>query len=378
MEGGVRKRGSSWYYYFEAGKIDGKRKKIERKGGSTKKEALEALRKALNEFNNCGSIVSESNMSFSDYMDYWFNEYVTINCKYNTQQCYDILIKKHIKPHLGIYKIKQLNYTILQQFLNSKFKNGYSKSTLNRLKSILSTSLKMAVSNYDLIKVNPAQNLKIPSYGNKNKEQVKTLTLKQYNTILKRFPFGNNFHMALQIAFNTGMRCSEVCGLTWDRVDLENKKITVDRILIWKQKAGYVFETPKTKTSYRTISIGDTLVNMLKKNKEWQNKNRQEYGQYYTENNFVCTKENGTAVTPTTIRYLSRIVNLDLGIEFSFHSLRHTHATLLLENGSNIKEIQQRLGHSKISTTLDTYSHVTKKMIDNTVNILEDINSKLI
>ena len=81
MEGGVRKRGTSWYYYFEAGKVDGKRKKIERKGGNTKKEALEALRNALNEFNNTGTFLDETNMSFSYHLDYWVNEYVMNNCK---------------------------------------------------------------------------------------------------------------------------------------------------------------------------------------------------------------------------------------------------------------------------------------------------------
>lgn len=81
-------------------------------------------------------------------------------------------------------------------------------------------------------------------------------------------------------------------------------------------------------------------MNLLKKNKEWQMNNKKDYGQYYNSSNFVCTKENGQNITPTTIKYLSRIVNLELGIDFSFYYLRHTHATILLENGANIKDIQ--------------------------------------
>ncbi len=77
------------------------------------------------------------------------------------------------------------------------------------------------------------------------------------------------------------------------------------------------------------------------------------------------------------MKYLSRVVNYELGINFNFHSLRHTHATMLLESGANLKDIQKRLGHSKLSTTLDTYSHVTNKMKNDTVNILEKaINKK--
>ena len=138
MEGGVRKRGNTWYYYFEAGKVNGKRKKIERKGGKTKKEAQDALIKALNEFKSCGTFNKESTMSFSDYLDYWFNQYVVINCKYNTQQCYRILINNHIKPTLGIYKLNQITYSAMQELLNNKYKQGYSNNTLKRLKNILS------------------------------------------------------------------------------------------------------------------------------------------------------------------------------------------------------------------------------------------------
>jgi hypothetical protein len=93
MQGGVRKRGSTWYYYFDLGKIDGKRKKIERKGGRTKKEAEAALRAAIKEFENCGSIINESDITTSDYFDYWYSEYVLLNCKYNTQQGYKIIIE---------------------------------------------------------------------------------------------------------------------------------------------------------------------------------------------------------------------------------------------------------------------------------------------
>ncbi|WP_330619220.1 tyrosine-type recombinase/integrase [Vallitalea guaymasensis] len=67
-------------------------------------------------------------------------------------------------------------------------------------------------------------------------------------------------------------------------------------------------------------------------------------------------------ITSDSIKYLSRVVNYEIGINFNFHSLRHTHATMLLEAGANIKDIQDRLGHAKLSTTMDTYSHVTKKM----------------
>ncbi|AWK52242.1 site-specific integrase [Clostridium beijerinckii] len=373
MEGGVRKRGNTWYYYFEAGKVDGKRKKIERKGGTTKKEAQAALRSALNEFNDTGSFLDETNMSFADYLDYWFNEYVMNNCKYNTQQTYKSLININLKPQLGLYKIKQLNYNSLQEFLNKQYAKGYSKNTLARLKNVISHSLQMAIFPYKLLKTNPADSLKVPKFDNVATNKNIIITLDDYNKILERFPLGSSFYVPLQIAFNTGMRAGEICGLTWDCIDLDKKKISVEKILIFKTKQGYDFSTPKTSNSIRTIDIGDTLVNILTEHKKWQEQNKKDYGEYYNDNDFVSTKENGTFVTMTSLRYLSKIVNMELQIKFNFHALRHTHATMLLEAGANLKEIQNRLGHSKFSTTMDIYSHVTPKMKDNTVAILENI-----
>ncbi|KZL93997.1 hypothetical protein CLMAG_10500 [Clostridium magnum DSM 2767] len=116
MQGGVRKRGNIWYYYFDLGKVNGKRNKVEKKVGRTKKEAETALRKALHEFDSCGSILNESDISIADYFDYWYNEYVLINCKYNTQINYNRIINNHIKPALGIYKLKSLSPSVLQEF----------------------------------------------------------------------------------------------------------------------------------------------------------------------------------------------------------------------------------------------------------------------
>jgi integrase len=85
----------------------------------------------------------------------------------------------------------------------------------------------------------------------------------------------------------------------------------------------------------------------------------------------VCTKENSDMMTADTFKYASRIINYSLCIEFHFHSLRHSHATKLIENGANIKDVQKRLGHTKISTTMDTYAHVTEVMTKQSVDIFE-------
>lgn len=374
MQGSVRKRGNTWSYSFDLGKVDGKRKRKEKGGFKTKTEAQKALREAINEYERCGSVIQESDLTLSDYLDYWYKEYVLINCKFNTQTYYKRTIENHLKPSLGSYKIKNLSPGVLQEFINKKYLSGFSRSSLSNFSGVLSCSLKMAVYPYKFIKENPMLYVSIPKEKNTRKEDsLKIISKSDFNKIIERFPVESNFYIPLQIAFHTGLRGGEVCALTWDDVDLDNKTLTVSKTLINKGKGIFEVDTPKTKSSFRTISIGDTLINILKKHRSYQNHNRERYKEYYTNSNFICTKENGQLVTTDSLKYLSRVINYELQIDFNFHSLRHTHATMLLENGANIKDIQERLGHSKLSTTMDTYSHVTNKMKLDTVNILEKI-----
>lgn len=375
MQGGVRKKGNNWYYYFELAKVDGKRKKVERKGGSTKKEAQAALRKAIAEYENSGQIKDSNTISFADYLELWFSSYVMVNCKYNTQINYRACIDNHIKPILGMYKLTSITPEQLQKFLNNKMINGFSKNSVSNFYGVLSGSLKYAVYPLKYINNNPMQFVKMPKYSNAQvkSEDLKIITINQWNEIIDRFPKGTPEYIPLQIAFHTGMRSSEVLGLTWDCVNLEEKYIKVEKILIDKGKGIYELGTPKTSSSAADILIGDKLISILRDHKEWQNTNKVTYGPHYTVNNFVCTKENGKQVTTSTIKYLSRIVNYELGINFNFHSLRHTHATMLLEAGANFKDIQKRLRHSRLATTMDTYSHVTKKLSQSTVNIFENL-----
>jgi ATP-dependent helicase/nuclease subunit A len=101
------------------------------------------------------------------------------------------------------------------------------------------------------------------------------------------------------------------------------------------------------------------------------------FGESYSDSNFVCTREKGTPTTTNSLKYSSYVVNKKLGINFNFHSLRHTHATMLLERNANFKFIQKRLGHSKLETTMDIYSHVTEVLSKSTVSKLEQINDTL-
>ncbi|MBU2702691.1 integrase [Sporomusaceae bacterium BoRhaA] len=401
MEGHTRKRGDKWYYSFEASNVDGKRKRIERVGGRTKKDAEAALRIALQEYNNAGLHFEPSEMSVSDYMDYWFKNYVLINCKYNTQTCYELIIKNHIKPALGIYKLKSLTPAILQEFINGKYLSGYSKNHLMNITTVLNGSLKYAVHPCKFIKDTPMQYVKYPKYDHSKREiDHKVISNDDFSQIIERFPLGSTFHIPLMIGYYTGCRIGEVMGLTWDDIDLENATIDINK-LIYKREKDWYFGSTKTSSSVRNIKIGKTLLTDLKKHKKWQTENRLKYGQYFIQQyeveelindqklrrihslqisinasamnpiNMICTKENGEMITPDSFKYAAKVIHYELGIIFNFHSLRHTHATTLIENGANIKDVQNRLGHANIETTLGTYTHATEKMAEQSVDIFE-------
>lgn len=177
MKGNIRKRGEKWYYSFEIAKSD--RKRIERVGGYTKKEAQLALVKAISEYSEMGKTFKISEISVSDYFDYWIREYVKVNCRFNTQLAYIALIENHIKPAFSIYKLKDLSPSLIQEFINKKFLSGFSRSFLVNLISVLGSTLKFVVHPSNFIKDNPIQYINFPKYSESRREINRSLMTKE-------------------------------------------------------------------------------------------------------------------------------------------------------------------------------------------------------
>lgn len=382
MEGYIRKRGNKWYYSFEAAKVGGKRQRIEEPGGFTRKEAERALHKAILEYERAGIQVKLSDMSVADYFDYWIKNYVEKNLKYNTRKNYMNIVNNYVKPMLGKYLLRTISPAVIQDFINKvastplkRTQQPPKKHTVEIVLTVVKEALKKAVYPYQIIQENPASYVDMPRYEpdrQKTRQDLKIISLGQYQQLLDACPPADAFHMPLVIAFNTGMRRGEVLGLEWDMVDLEAGTIRVERNMIQKGNGVFDLDSPKSAAGFRTITIGPTLINELKDKRKSQMENRIRYGNLYNDSNFVCTWENGNPVTPGYIKYRSRKLEDQLGFPFSFHSLRHTHATMLLEAGEKPKVVQQRLGHARISTTMDTYMHVTREMQNDTVTRFED------
>ncbi len=345
----------------------------------TREEAERALRKAIDEFERGGVVIKLTEMSVADYFDYWHENFVVKTLKYNTQTNYRNIINNYIKPDIGMYRMKSIGPASIQKFVNDLPTDKLSKHTIEIIVSVLRKGFKMAVFPYQLIKENPANYIVKPTNNNDDeitqqaaRDKLKIINMGQFKQILALVPESNPLYLPLIISFNTGLRRGEVSGLTWDNIDFDNKTLTVNKQMIMKKKE-FDVTSPKTKASYRTIAVGNSLLTVLKRFRTYQKENKVRYGQFYFDSPFVCTKQNGKPITPSVIKYYTTKLSQELDFPFNFHSLRHTHATMLLENGAKYKEIQQRLGHSRISTTLDIYSHVTNKMKRDTVDIFENM-----
>ena len=422
MTGGTRKRGSTWSYYFDLGKINGKRQKKEKGGFKTKKEAEAALAKAINEYNNAGTVFEASEITVADYLDQWYDLYCKPNLKYNTQLGYLRIIEGHLKPRFGQYRLKAITAAILQEYANDLKMNGYSKSHMTGILSMFGAALDYAVEPMHYLSANPMRYVKYPRIEKKPRERI-ILSLDEWQQIIDRFPAGSRYYLPLMIGFYTGLRISEAFALTWNDIDFANRTITVSKQVVKRNfgadvrkavdkrgkkevRSSWYFASTKTPSSQRTIKFGDTLYRALKAERAAQIENELKYSEYYIIHvlkkevdekgndmfwlipvqkclqptlprfHMVCIAENGEYTSTDSFKYCARVIHKELLLAFDYHSLRHTHATLLIESGANIKDVQTRLGHTNIQTTLQTYVHDTEAMSAQSVELFEQAVNK--
>lgn len=420
MKGGVRKIGNRWYYYYDGAKIDGKRQKIQRVGGDTKKEAEAALAKALAEFNNAGLVFEPSKISVSDYLDLWFDQYCKMNLKYNTQLNYIQVIENHLKPAFGKFYLRTLNPATIQEYVNSLKVKGFARSTVKNYFSVLSAALNYAVEPLKYIEFNPCDRVKLPKFENKRQELHVNIPTGDMAKLIERFPESNHFNLPIMIGYYTGVRPSECFGLTWDDIDLKKRTISINHQIakrncgmdvrkainkgrVKMDKSEWYFQSPKTDSSNRVIKFGQTLYDILNKAKKQKTLNRLRFAEHYTEYylspetdekgdtvqrllpvkrgipvdlplaDMVCVRDDGNIITTDSFKYVCRVAHNELHIAYNFHSMRHTHATMLVEANAPAKDIQERLGHADIQTTMNMYVHNTDEMQTTTVEIFEQV-----
>lgn len=417
----------SYRYRFEIASVNGKRKWKSKSGFATKREARDAAKLAQQTYENIGQAVEPSDMSFSDFLDEWMEQECKLTCKTSTIQGYEKKIRLYIKPTLGEYRLKSITKSNLQDFITKMYNDGFSRNTISSVKGLLTKSFDFAVDRH-YITITPAIKLIIPT---KLQPQKTTRTKKHVyipketiDKIFERFPEGTSAYIPLMIAYHTGLRLGEIFALVWEDIDFENKTLSVNRQIQWnpgeirlkeekkrtngtsKSNGCWYFSSPKY-NSYRTIDIDDVLIAALKKEYNKQIRAREYYAEYYnqyycnykmvyskTDNilpenkisqdksvnivNFVCRREDGSYVSPRTTQHISHVIHTQLNYpEYDTHSLRHTHGTMLRENGADFVYIKERLGHKNLQTTIEIYTNHLTESIKETGNVaLNDMYKK--
>lgn len=384
----IQKRGKVYQYQFEIAPVKGKRKFINKSGFKTKAEAIEAGNMAFTEYLNAGIPFKECKISYSDYLDYWLDNYCKINLRYNTIQAYTTIIRKYIKPRLGMYRLGTITSVTLNTFLTNICEEyDFAKSYFKNILKVLKGSFRDACNLYGFIKYNPALTLRLPKLD-KEKEDIKHLyTQEEIDTILNRFIDNDTFTCAFLTSCFTGMRTGEVCALTWEDIDLENRIIKIEHNVYDKpkdNKGRWYLGTTKTETGIREVYISETLLYALKNYKIKQDYLKSVYGSkyiyYHLEDvknefgkvveqrivksgerqdnniNLVFTRENGTYVGTDITRYPFKVIHEELGIvKCRFYDLRGSYATKILNNGVKIRDVADILGHKNIETTENFY-----------------------
>jgi len=356
--GTLRKRGETWTYQIFLKDANSKSKFITKGGFKSQREAKNAMRELENEIQNNGYI-NEKKIKLSDFLDQWIESYKN-NISLPSTQYYQNIINR-INKYMANTIINEITPYLLQNIYTKMKNNNESNWYISKCHRVLHLALKHAKM-WQLIKDNPCENVTPPRYKSSNKPKVWTEDeVNQFLNLIR----GKRIYLPVLLAVTTGMRRGEICALQWDDVNFETGYISISKNFQYDQKKHTQnLDLTKTNTSNRSITITNKLILELKKLRQFQLELKLKLGNMYNDQKFVFADEKGD---PMKLNYLTQtfaneIKDNNFKNRIPFHGLRHTHATILLSKNINPKIVQERLGHSTVSITMDIYSHVTPNM----------------
>jgi integrase len=374
MKGSIVKKGATYFAIVETstinpvtGKAKRKRKWFKADGAKNKAEAQTFLRTKLTELEG-GILIDAKKISVADYLDRWLDT-VKPNVSPKTHQRYTEVCRKTIGPRIGTVILSklippQISAAYTEALTSGRRKHGtggLSPRTVHHMHTILKGALAQAVE-WSLLARNPCDAVRPPKV---EKKPMMTFDLQQTAQAIEAVRPSRLFIPAM-LALLCGMRRGEIAGLRWRNVDLTTGKLSV--VESAEQTGSVVrYKEPKTGKG-RSIALGSTIIDELK---AWRLKQAQEFlklGMRPSDETFVCTQADGSPHQPNNLTHRWSLIIRGTSLpHIRFHDLRHTHATLLLQQGVHPKIASERLGHTKIGITLDLYSHVLPGMQDEAV-----------
>ncbi|HFK0219774.1 TPA: tyrosine-type recombinase/integrase [Listeria monocytogenes] len=354
--------------------MTGKRKQTTRRGFKTEREAkMELKRIEMQIFEEGGLKTQKKALKFEEVYSTWLELY-TQTVKESTLERTKIFFNHHILPVFSDKFIDKIDIHFCQQVINAWSKSN--PTSYKRLKNLTSRVFKYAISLH-LIESDPFAFVVVPR-GEMIEKEEKDITfydkyeLRSFLDTVKDDTFKYTFFYLL--AF-TGLRKSEALALTWNDVDLNKKRLYVNKTLSRGEHARILVNATKTKAGKRDISIDASTVDVLKKWKSYQRGNHQILRLDKVQ---IIFDNEGNYYNPSsTYSWLDNIFKSHAELKkITCHGFRHTHASLLFEAGASLKDVQERLGHADIQTTSNIYTHVTQEKKDSTASLFSDFMLK--
>jgi len=361
QEGSItfHKKWNLWY-----GRIthEGKRKGIY---GKTKEEVRDSI-KELIRIQDSGQSPHTGMILMKDYLNEWL-ELIKPTLKHKSYDAYESLLRIHLIPQLGHIRLSKLTPEHISGAWVRMLKEGHSATLIEHCHLRLSKAIHDAMKR-KLITRNPMQFVIKPRVEAK---EMNPLSLEDIPRVLE-VAKATEYYAIIHTAIYTGMRRNELLGLRWKDINLDEAVLHLNRST-YRAKGGVTeYQTTKTKSGSRAIELTPSSAIVLRKQWELQKKDAKTYGYKVTEDTPVFIRRTGKPLLPTTVTigFKKIVKKLDLD-DVRFHDLRHTHATIMLLQKVHPKVVQERLGHSKMSTTMDLYSHVMPSMQKDAVKKFE-------
>lgn len=369
----IKQKSGSWRITVSLGKNPktGKYEKYQETFQGSKRDADKRLAELIVLLEK-GHTINPEKITVGEFLDKWLNDYGKSNLSERTLYDYTYIVNTHIKLELGHIVLQKLQPIHLRDFYSKLLREGRkdNKKTVGRglsaayvrkIHVVIHEALKHAVK-WELTHRNAADAVDPPKA---EREEAVPLT-EQDVARLAEVLRNTYLYVPACIAVSTGLRLGEVLGLKWSDVDLKKGVITV-REAQKLRREGYGkgsirysidYGKPKGKKGSGVIDIPATLAALLKRHRRQQKAERLSCGKLYQDNDLVCCCPDGSPINNSTFSSRFSSIAKKAGLMATFHTLRHTHASLLLAAGVNLKVVQERLRHANISTTGDIYAHL--------------------
>lgn len=351
--GSITQRGDKYRVCFDYGVDRSGRRVRKYRTFDTKRDATRAFNEHKVKMDK-GTQVLPSEYTFAQWLDYWYKDIILPQIEQTTAYGYRGMITNYLKPQLGEIRLQKLSARDIQQYYTWLMdEKGLSPNTVIKHHNLLTNTLN-AAERQEYITKNPMRAVSPPK---KRQREAKFYTPEQLGILLAK-AVGTRLELPVYICAYLGLRRGELCGLRWSDVDLEHQTITIENT---RTQAGKkeIEKGTKTASSTRTLSLPETLCDMLKAAKEHQQACRAEYKNAYDDNDYVVVMEDGRPFRPN---YLSELFGKFLEDndlpKIVLHELRHTFASLSNQAGIPAYNIGKALGHSTPATTQKIYTHL--------------------